>query len=171
MRVFITIIFSVVIAGCCIQFEEYTSGTEFNVGDIITSCDTRILVEQFQWQNGTWSSTGTAKIHDQNYAKGSGNDLNARNVNLNFKYNYPLDKITFKFGELGGNINLKINGDFRNINDLVTLNGNTVGNVSVTINATQDGNNWYGDARLEGTINEFVIGGQELWLDNICPCN
>ena len=171
MRVFVTVIFSILFTGCCIKFSDQTTGTNFNVGAVITSCDTEIMVEQFQWGNGTWTSSGNARIDDRNYAKGSGNDLNARNVNLNFQYDHPLDKITFKFGELGGNINIKINGDFQNIADLISLNGNSIGNTQVTINANQVGNNWYGEARLEGAINEFVIGGQELWLDNICPCN
>jgi hypothetical protein len=158
-------------AGCCINFSEQTSGTDFNVGDVITSCDTDILVEQFQWGNGTWTSDGTARVDDRNYAKGSGNDLNARNVNLNFQYDYPLDKISFKFGDYGGNSNIKINGDFRNISDMTSLNGITVGSVQISMDVVQDGNNWIGNATLEGTINEFVIGGQELWLDDICPCN
>ena len=171
MRIFITVIFSILFTGCCIKFTNQTAGSDFNVGTIISSCDTDIMVEQFQWGNGTWTSSGTARVDDRNYAKGSGNDINARNVNLNFLYDHPLDKITFKFAEFGGNINIKINGDFKNINDMISLNGTSVGNVQITINANQDGNNWYGEAILEGVINEFVIGGQELWLDNICPCN
>ncbi len=171
MRVFVAIIFSIIITGCCIRFSNQTAGTEFNVGAVIASCDTDILVEQFQWGNGTWTSSGTAQIDNHNYAKGSGNDLNANNVNLNFQYDFPLDKITFNFGELGGNNNIKINGDFKNIDNLISLNTTTLGNVQITVNASQNGNNWYGEVKLEGTINEFVIGGQELWLDDICPCN
>jgi len=43
-----------------------------------------------------------------------------------------------------------------------------IGGVQVTINAIQQGANWYGKMTLDGNINEFVIGGQELWIDNIC---
>jgi hypothetical protein len=41
--------------------------------------------------------------------------------------------------------------------------------VNVTVNASQQGSNWYGIFILDGNIKEFSIGGQELWLDEICP--
>jgi hypothetical protein len=130
---------------------------------------TNIAVEQFQWANGTWTTNGHAKIDNKGYAKGTGNDINANNVNLRFRFDYPLKKITLKFGELGGNNNMLVNGDFRNVGNLVSLNGATVGGVNVAVNATQQGGNWYGIIVLDGAIKEFSIGGQELWLDEICP--
>ncbi len=171
MKVFLYFLLAILMAGCCINFSEQTAGTDYNVGDMITSCDTKIMVEKFQWGNGTWTSDGKARVDDRNYAKGSGNDLNTRNVNLNFKYDFPLDEIKFKFGDYGGNSNIKINGDFKNVADFTSLNGTTVGGVRITMDVVQDGANWIGTAKLEGTINEFVIGGQEFWLDDICPCN
>jgi hypothetical protein len=62
-----------------------------------------------------------------------------------------------------------VNGDFRNVGNLVSLNGATVGGVNVTVTAAQQGGNWYGIIVLDGAIKEFSLGGQELWLDEICP--
>lgn len=36
------------------------------------------------------------------------------------------------------------------------------------VNAIQQGNNWYGQMILDGNINSFSIGGQELYLDDVC---
>ena len=172
MKPKITLIFVAVlvtvISGCCVRFSDQTPGATYNVGDMITASGTDIAVEQFEWGDGNWTSSGSANVDTRNYSQGSGNDLNARNVNLRFLFDYPIDKITLKFGELGGNNNIKVNDDFQNVRDLVSLNGTMLGGVQVTVNAIQQGNNWYGKMTLDGNINNFSIGGQELYLDDVC---
>jgi hypothetical protein len=98
------------------------------------------------------------------------------NVNLNFAFDYPLSEITLKFADFGGNSNIKVNGDFRNVGGIELLNGTTIGGVQITVNATNPSNNennWVGFITLSGGINEFVLGGQELWIDDVCieKCN
>lgn len=172
MRSRSTLIFVIVlvtaISGCCLRFSDLTPNATYNVGDIITASGTDIAVEQFDWGDGNWTSTGSANVSTSNYSQGSGNDLNANNVNLRFLFDYPVDKITLKFGELGGNNNIKVNDDFQNVPDLVSLNGTMLGGVQVTVNAIQQGNNWYGQMTLDGNIDNFSIGGQELYLDDVC---
>ena len=107
-------------------------------------------------------------VDSTNHAQGTGLNMNARNANLNFQFNYPLSEVILKFAELGGNINLRVNNDFRNVNNLIDENGSTIGGVNVTVTAVQQGNNWYGEMSLNGAINDFAIGGQELWLDDVC---
>ena len=157
------------VSGCCVTFSDQTPQTEFNVGDVIVSSKTDIVVEKFQWTDGTWYSDGKAVVDTRNYSKGSGNDLNTRNVNVRFMFDYPVDGIKLKFGELGGHNNINVNDEFRNVQDLINLNNTTIGGVQVKVNAVQQGNNWYGKMALDGTISGFYIGGQELWLDDICP--
>ena len=173
MRSMIAVVFTIALvvflSGCCLRFSDLTPGATYDVGDTITTSGTDIVVEQFQWANGNWTSSGLAKVDTRNYAHGSGNDLNANNVNLHFRFDYPIDKITFKFGELGGNNNIKVNGDFENVHDLVGSNGTTIGGVQATVDAYQQGNNWFGKMILDGSISDFSIGGQELWLDDVCP--
>jgi hypothetical protein len=79
-----------------------------------------------------------------------------------------LKQITLKFGELGGNNNIKVNDEFQNVGDLVSLNGTTLGGAGVTVSASQQGSNWFGKLTIDGTINDFSIGGQELWIDDVC---
>jgi len=54
------------------------------------------------------------------------------------------------------------------VGDLIDLNNSTIGGAQVTVDAVQQGNNWYGIIEVEGDISDFSIGGQELWLDNYC---
>jgi hypothetical protein len=158
------------LTGCatCLDLEDQTMGTQFSVGDTISTSDTNIKVEQFQYSSGVWTSSERAQIDNRNYARGSGLDLNARNVNLRPQHAYPVNKIKFNFGELGGNNNININGDFQNVGDLIDLNNSTIGGTQVTVDAVQQGNNWYGTVAVEGDISDFSIGGQELWVDNYC---
>ena len=167
--IFVAALVTFISGCCCVRFEDQSPGTRYNVGDTITTSGKDILVERFQYGDGVWTTSGTAEVDTRSYAHGSGNDLNARNVNLHFKFDYPIDKITFKFGELGGNNNIKVNGDFQNVRDLISLNGTTIAGVQVAVDASQQGNNWYGKMTLEGDITDFSIGGQELWLDDVCP--
>jgi hypothetical protein len=158
-----------VIAGCCLKFSNLPAGATYKVGDSITTSGTSISVEKFQWSGGDWTEDGSARIDTRGYAKGSGQDLNARNVNLRFRFDYPLKRITLKFGELGGNNNIRVNEEFKNAANLAELNGSTLGGVTATITGGQQGNNWYGTLQLNGKIDGFSIGGQELWLDDVCP--
>ncbi len=151
----------------CIDFESQIPGTRYNVGETISEPEADIKVEQFQGANGNWTSTGHAKVDKRNFPQGTTTDINANNVNLRPKHE-SAEKITFKFSELGGNNNIDINGDFRNVSDLTGLNNATVGGAEITVSASQQGNNWYGAMTLEGNISEFAIGGQELWVDNYC---
>lgn len=152
----------------CIHFEDQTMPTTFNVGDAVLTSGIRIRVEQFQWGNGTWSSSGHAMIDNRQNARGSGKDINTNNVNLHFMHSYPVHKIEFKFGELGGNNNISINGTFQNVADLKNLNGTSIGGAQVKVVAVLQGANWYGNITIEGNITDFSIGGQELWIDDYC---
>ena len=165
---FTVLVLLLTLQGCCIDFHRFTSGTVYNVGDVFNSRGTDILVEQLQWGNGQWTTEGEARIDSRGYARGSGMDINASNVNLNFLFEYPVQKITLKFGELGGNNNIRVNQDFKNVRELTELNGNLIGGARVMVIAVQDGHNWYGSMIVEGTIEDFALGGQELWLDDIC---
>jgi hypothetical protein len=172
MKARITLLFvavaTMLASGCCLRFTDQTPNTTFHVGDIIKTSGTNIVVEKFQWGNGNWTTSGKAVVDTRNYSTGSGNDLNTNNVNLRFLFSYPVEKISFKFGELGGNNNIKVNNDFKNVQNLVSLNGTTIGGAQVTVNAIQQGNKQYGNMTIEGNINNFSIGGQELWIDDVC---
>jgi hypothetical protein len=156
------------LSGCCLKFNDLAPGTTYNVGSTISTGGKIIQVEQFQWANGTWSSTGSAKIDSSNYAGGSGSELRANNVNFNFQLDYPLSKLTFKFADYGGNENIKINNDFRNVPNFLGLNNTTIGGVNVSVTAVQNISSIRGEMVLQGIISGFTVGGQEFWIDEVC---
>ena len=151
----------------CIDFENQIPGTRYNVGETINNPEADIKVEQFMSANGNWTSTGHARVDKRFYPPGSTTDINANNVNLHPQHE-SAGKIIFKFSELGGNNNIEVNGDFRNVEDLTSLNNTTVGGAEITVNASQQGRIFQGAITLEGNISDFSFGGQELWVDDYC---
>ncbi|NOQ21271.1 MAG: hypothetical protein GQ565_01300 [Candidatus Aegiribacteria sp.] len=162
-----------VIAGCCntIRFSDLSPGTRYEVGDVITTSGVDIVVEPFMWGNDNWTSDGRAEVDSRQYSGASGNDMNARNVNLNFTFDYPRSKISLKFADLGGNENIQVNDEFLNLNEIISLDGLILGGVTLSVSAVQEGTNWIGKLVLDGTIHSFSIGGQELWIDDVCYCD
>lgn len=160
----------------CIDFESLSLGKVYHVGDTFTDSGATITVLLFQWGNASWTSGGYAKVVDQSRAGHSGMEVNTNNVNLGFKFSSTLKGLSINFGEYGGNLNIQINDEFKNFQDFDDINGTTIGGVSVSV-IDGDGNN-KGRLILSGEMDtfnfqekkfNFLIGGQELWIDHVCP--
>jgi hypothetical protein len=41
--------------------------------------------------------------------------------------------------------------------------------VNVTVTAVQDISSIRGEVVLQGPISGFTVGGQEFWIDEVCP--
>ncbi|NIR43229.1 MAG: hypothetical protein GWM93_05005 [Gemmatimonadetes bacterium] len=150
----------------CIDFDDLSVGTQYHVGDSFMSGGVTITAEAFTWGNGNTTTGGFAEVDDNNLAGGSGLDVEVNNINLRFALG-TADGLTLLFGEYGGNLNLEINGDFRNFENFNQLNGASVGGTSLVV--TGGAGNDQGTLAVDGTISSFAIGGQELWIDNVCP--
>jgi hypothetical protein len=147
------------------DFEDLILGATYNVGNSFTTSGTLISVKKFQWSNGVWTDTGHTTVENGGRAGGSGNEMNVNNVNLDFDIGPPVTGLSLLFGEYGGNINIEINGDFRNVLNFSDINGLTIGGVKVTVIDLGGGK---GRLNLtDGIINQFAIGGQELWIDDV----
>ena len=164
--------------GACIDFEDPAPGM-YVVSDVLYDSGAQIEVRPFQWSSGMWTHDGFLDLGTAGYAGGSGREAGTNNVNLSVTLPGVCDAVTFLFGEYGGNINLGINGDFRNFEDLASIHGAVIGGVPVTV--TNGYGNDRGIVQLEGLVwpSNFVIdgtyvsatliiGGQELWIDDIC---
>ncbi|MFB6192101.1 MAG: NEW3 domain-containing protein [Haloarculaceae archaeon] len=75
-----------------------------------------------------------------------------------------VSRVAFAYGAYGGNLNLEVNGDFRNVDRFGALNGTTVGGATVTVNRTSPEQ---GTVTIAGEISGFCVGGQELWIDEV----
>ncbi|HEV8682427.1 MAG TPA: CARDB domain-containing protein [Actinomycetota bacterium] len=154
-------------------FGDLTQGTTYRVGDAFSSGAAEFLVRPFTWSDGRTTEDGFASVDPAAaMAGGTGLELQVNNVLLDIGFGEPLESASLRFGDHGGNINLEVNGDPRNVDDLADLSGSTVDGVRVTV--VQEPEEPTGILTLDGRIGSFAIGGQELWIDDVsgyplCP--
>jgi|GEM_PF-974786 len=157
----------------CVDFEQQKLGTNFKVGDQFSDAGVPIAVQTFFFGNGNPFGGGFTSIENGGLAGGIGQDVQVNNVNLNFGFPYPLEGINLSYGEYGGNLNLAVNGDFLNVGSIGALAGTTPSGVAITVTPDIDPLSQLpldtGALRLSGQIDSFALGGQELWLDDVCP--
>ncbi|MFP4224577.1 MAG: PEP-CTERM sorting domain-containing protein [Phycisphaeraceae bacterium] len=153
--------------GAVIDFEDLTAGTQYQVGDAIDTDGSTLAVSSFTWSSGNPTSSGFAEVGTDSLAGAAGNEMAVNNVNLDLQIPVPLTGVSLQFGEYGGNVNLEINGDFRNVGNFTDLDGATVGGVNVQALAAGTPGNSSGALFAMGPIDSFSIGGQELWVDNL----
>ena len=109
----------------CIDFDNLNVGDNHAVGATIPTSPYQILVEPFGL-SGTPATWHVARVQGNNYASGSGAEINARNVNLTFQLTAQVSQIDMKIAELGGVNNIVVNGTMQNAQDLIDLNTTTV---------------------------------------------
>ena len=151
----------------CIDFESLSLGTRFNVNATFTEAGVTIAAVDFQWSNGTMTSDGFTEVESGGLAGGFGQEMWVNNILLQFDFGEIVQGLTLQFGEFGGNLNVEINGEFVNFGAFSELDGATIGGVNVSV--TNGFGNNQGTLKLSGSIDSFAIGGQELWIDNVCP--
>ncbi len=150
----------------CIDFEQQTLATVYNVSDVFTDEGVQISLRQFDWGNNNWTTGGHATIENSLYAGYTGQEIGVNNINLEFDFGGTLNGLSLYFGEYGGNLNIRVNGVFQNFDNFATINGTTIGGATVAV-INGNGND-KGFLELSGTIDSFEIGGQELWIDHVC---
>jgi hypothetical protein len=146
------------LGGWAIDFEDLTFGAIYNVGATFITSGVQVTVKPFM------GGGNHAEVQNGGLAGGSGNEMWVNNVNLDFGFAVPTAGLSLLFGEYGGNVNIEINSNFRNVPDFSDLNGLIIDGVQVTVVDLGDGK---GSLKLVGTINQFAIGGQELWIDDV----
>lgn len=173
---FMLFIFVVSISGCtsdtpsinpylyeCFNFDDPVPAQTVAVGGQLASSVGSLTVSP-----GPFSNPNGLDIDSASYSGGSGQDARFNNIVAGFSFHTTPQKIVFQFADLGGTILIDINGTVMTPTDFVSLNGQTVAGVDVEVNAITNGANWYGVMALSGAISKFALGGQELWVDNVC---
>ncbi|TKJ30797.1 MAG: hypothetical protein CEE40_03815 [Chloroflexi bacterium B3_Chlor] len=150
----------------CVDFEDLPLGTQYHVPERFTDSGVEITVRAFQWDNGDWTTDGFAEVSDTWDAGGSGHGMIVNNVNLDFDFCCTVSELTLKFGEYGGNLNIDVNGIFKNFENFADIDGSNFDGVTVTV--TDGLGNDTGTLTLSGPITSFALGGQELVIDEIC---
>ncbi|MCA9953099.1 MAG: PKD domain-containing protein [Anaerolineales bacterium] len=151
----------------CVDFEDLPLEATLNVGDSFVDSGVTVTGQTFFRSNGQSTDGGFARVEDGGLAGGSGQEVQVNNINLAFDFGTILPGITLHFGEFGGNLNLTVNGDFRNFKNFDQIDGGIIGGVVASVTGGTD--QAQGMLMLQGEISSFAIGGQELWIDDVCP--
>ena len=125
-----------------------------------------MTVAPFAFSDGASTRTGVAYVTSEEADGGYGYQIQPGNVNLIFNLSTVPLQLSFLFGEYGGNLNMHVNGDFRNFENFADFNGLVVGGAKVAV--LKGYGNDFGYLQLSGAIRSFAVGGQELWIDNVC---
>lgn len=150
----------------CIDFEDLPANAVYRSGDRFRGSGVTVEVKRLRRLDGTPVGNGTGRIDTLGEAGGSGQELRASGVVFAFTLP-PVTRLSLRFAELGGNVNLRINGELRNFANFADIDGATIAGVHVTV--VGGSGNDQGMLSLSGPLERFEIGGMELWLDDVCP--
>ena len=141
-----------------IDFSSLALGDSFGVGASVLPLPISVIVEDI--------FGGTAFVSNGNLAAGSGQEIGINNVKLNFGFG-PLDGLSMQFGEGPNNTDARItvNGNTISGTSFVGLGGLIAG-TNVTLFVVPTGINT-GALFFMGDITSFVIGGEDIYIDNI----
>ncbi len=160
---------------------HYPVGTKFIPKD--KSAEVQLVVTPFQWPDKTtWTTKGFVEVVPTQKAGGSGNEVHFSNACLGViaKNEKTATKISALYGDYGGNVNLIENGILHNCPDITKiLQPPPVSSLKATVGKLPQGT-----IKLNGTLAAFsynnfppspltdkcfviVVGGQEVWIDDI----
>jgi hypothetical protein len=135
-----------------------------------------IAAHPFTSQSGTVTTSGKATTETGGKAGGSGVEISVNNMTLSVDrgFGQSLKAVRFSFGEYGGNLNLSVNNVFQNFDNFASINNTIVGGVAAHVKSGGSGNDkgvieFVGNMPEQtGGLGQLAVGGQELWIDDIC---
>lgn len=144
----------------CSAFEDLVLGTTYTPVTSFTSNGSKFNV----------TGPGFAQVENGGKAAGAGNEIEVNNVSLALDFaasGFPsADALAFRFGEYGGSLSLRVNGTLVNFNNFADIDGSVIGGVAVSV--INGFGNDAGSVTLLGAINDWMVFGQELWIDDLC---
>ncbi len=155
------------------DFEDLAPSTVYTAGESFLTDGAAVTVGEFHFAPGACTggtTSGFAEVETGGLACGSGNELQVNNVTLDFDFGSAVENLGLLYGEYGGTVSLEINGDCRVVANFADLDGATLGGVVVSAVDFGAAGQSCGRLSFAGTVDSFVIGGQELWIDEVCAC-
>jgi hypothetical protein len=161
----------------CVDFEPpLTAGTQYGApagnhsGDVIfTSNGIPVSIHDFIFQSGG-GTFNAADIEVAPVPFGMGQSMRTSSLNLEFDFSYigfVPNEVNFEFLHTGGFENISVNGSPIFAGELASA-PNPIGGVNISISTTPATRGKKGIVTLTGTIQKLKVGGQELWIDNVC---
>jgi hypothetical protein len=163
-------------AHICVDFEPPLAvGTEFGgpAGHssgtvVITTNGIAVSVADFEIGGNTFLNL--ASVDTAPPALGAGQVLRVNNISLDVDFSalpFAAHEVRFEYLDLGGTENLAVNGSAVFVGDLASAPP-TLGGVAVSVTASPVAGGTRGTVVLTGNVTSLRIGGQELWIDDIC---
>jgi hypothetical protein len=153
-------------------FEDLTPGSFYLAGDEFVSGDATYTCRLFYPSAGCTGPGDHPYLYVDNNgsACGFGNELGMSSGSVEIDFGETVAWIALNYGELGGDVNLKINGDCRHAANLNALNGAYVGGARVIVADFGPSGQSCGTLYAVGPISQFVIGGRALAIDTVRAC-
>lgn len=146
-------------------FENVKKGT-YRVGSKIPGkCAEAITVEEFYLLGGG-TANGNVTVEPAPRPHMSGQTLFTGNANMRFELPCTVDGLCLSVYDAGGNLNIEVNGDFVNFANFQDIDGTSIGGTQVSVE--YDNNGVPIRICLHGHVSSFMIGGQELFIDDLC---
>jgi hypothetical protein len=93
------------------NFSSLASGSAYHVGDVVNAAHGTIELKKFQRDDGTWTDMRVATVVTSTLAAGSATkELNLNNIMVRVIPDTPAVSATYKYADLGGNVNLGVHG-------------------------------------------------------------
>ena len=142
---------------------------------IFVSNGVSVTIHRF-WNGGAWTYGGAAIGGQPVFGVGSGATMHMNHANVGFDFTglaFPVRFVTFDWHDLGGDENLVVNGSplyFGEFELAPALGGEPLSSV---VNFSWAPNQevaqmTIGPSPAGVPVSRVVIGGQELWIDNVC---
>lgn len=130
-------------------------------------------VENFISAGGA-TAFGFARIETAPVPFSPGRSLRLNNISMRFHFlalPFVPKQVTFNFLDLGGTENLSVNGVPPFIGNISSPPASVGGLTVLTTSAVLPGGR-RGTVRITGSpLRDITIGGQELWIDQVCASN
>ena len=158
----------------CLKFSDLPMGATYTAPFV--SGGVSIDVLSFYWDLGHPcagpTGFGFARVQASGDVPGGSapKELEVNNVRVAFDMatflgGAAIKKVKLKYIEMGGNVNISVNGDCYSLGNFTDLpNGTLIGGVKYRRSATRI----VLKAKKKNSIKDFEIGGQEFIIDDVC---
>ena len=124
-------------------YEDLALHDYYTVMDTESSDSVSMTFRPFIWSDGTPHSGGYGQVIDGGFACQADNEMQLNNISCVYDFASSIgaqSHVRFAFGEYGGNINLAVNGDLRNVDDFRDLDGLVIGGATFKLASGGYGN-------------------------------
>jgi hypothetical protein len=140
----------------------------YHIDETFEDSGVTMTVRKLFFEDGSTTRAGSVEVMPGGQAGGSGLEVNMRAANLAFDFGLMVSTVSLLFLNTRVTLNIEVNGDLRIVDDFGVIDGTSIGGAGVSVVQTPAGNGQQGMLELSGAVTSFVIGGQELVIDDVC---